>query len=79
MQANATTTQATHPARVLLTVNQFAEQQPGLTPGGIRWDLFQRRDNGLSESGAVIRRGRRLLLDPAKYLEWMEDRSNEYA
>jgi len=60
------------PERVLLTVRQLAQQQPALTEGGIRWDLFHRKTNGLAKSGAVLNRGRNLLLDPARYLAWME-------
>lgn len=63
--------------RVFLTVKQFSDQQPGLTQGGIRWDLYNRTTNGLAKSGAVMNRGRRILIDPDKYLSWMEDRSAE--
>ncbi|MBK1716665.1 hypothetical protein [Thiocystis violacea] len=59
------------PSRSLLTVRQLATQQPALTEGGIRWDLFNRDHNGLSKSGAIFRRGRRILIDPESYLAWM--------
>jgi hypothetical protein len=59
------------PSRSLLTVAQFAAQQPGLTVGGIRWDLFNRKANGLEASGAIVYRGRKILLDPEQYLSWM--------
>ena len=61
------------PSRTVLTVKQLAEQQPGLTEGGIRWDLFNRDHNGLVESGAVMRRGRKILIDPDLYLDWLKD------
>lgn len=64
-----------NPSRLLLTVRQLASQQPGLTEGGIRWDLFNRDNNGLAKSGAVFRRGRRILIDPEVYLTWLERRS----
>jgi hypothetical protein len=64
------------PPRVLLTVKQFAQQQPALTEGGIRWDLFNRKTNGLAKSGAIVHRGRRILLDPVRYLEWLERRKD---
>jgi len=63
------------PSRVLLNVKQFAQQQPALTEGGIRWDLFNSKRNGLAKSGAIIRRGRRVLIDPDRYLEWLSRRS----
>jgi hypothetical protein len=58
----------------LLTVRQLSEDQPALTEGGIRWDLFNRSSNGLADSGAVIQRGRRVLLDRDRYLEWLAKR-----
>jgi len=63
----------------LKTVNQILEAIPGLTPGGIRWDLFNAEQNGLAEAGAIIRRGRRILLDEERYLEWMRARSAKTA
>ena len=65
------------PSRVLLNVKQLAQQQPALTEGGIRWDLFNREANGLAKSGAIIRRGRRVLIDPERYIEWLSRRSGE--
>jgi hypothetical protein len=62
------------PSRVLLTVRQLARQQPALSEGGIRWDLHNRASNGLAKSGAILQRGRRLLIDPEKYLAWLESR-----
>lgn len=59
------------PSHTLLTVRQLSEQQPGLTVGGIRWDLFHRATNGLEASGAVVRRGRKILIDQERYLEWL--------
>lgn len=59
------------PSRILLTPRQLAAQQPGLTIGGIRWDLFNRDKNGLAKSGAVLNRGRNLLIDPERYLQWL--------
>ncbi|WP_295386194.1 hypothetical protein [uncultured Thiodictyon sp.] len=61
------------PTRVVLTVKQLAEQQPGLTEGGIRWDLFNRDKNGLVAAGAILRRGRKILIDPARYLDWLNE------
>jgi hypothetical protein len=37
--------------------------------------LFQRATNGLEASGAVVYRGRRLLIDEDIYLSWMTSRS----
>ena len=60
-----------------LTVKQFAQQQPALGAGGVRFDLHNRQINGLAQSGAVIMRGRRVLIDGARYIAWMENQSAE--
>lgn len=59
----------------LKTVSQIIQDTPGLTHGGVRWDIFNADRNGLAESGALIRRGRRILIDEDLYLRWMRDRS----
>ncbi|WP_295401693.1 hypothetical protein [uncultured Thiocystis sp.] len=67
------------PGAIIYTVRQLADSQPALTVGGIRHDLFNRRVNGLQATGAVIRRGRALLLDGPKYLQWFMARGVERA
>lgn len=67
-------TQLPRPSRVLLAPKQLPQQHPGLTIGGVRWDLFNRKTNGLEASGAVIKRGNRLLIDAEKYLAWLISR-----
>lgn len=58
----------------LVTVRQFAESHPGLTEPAVRWDLVNRKTNGLEKSGAIVYRGRRILLIPDRYLAWMARR-----
>ncbi|WP_295406493.1 hypothetical protein [uncultured Thiocystis sp.] len=67
------------PTAILFTAQQLADSQPALTVGGIRSDLFERRTNGLQEAGAVIRRGRALLLDGPVYIAWLVARGRERA
>jgi hypothetical protein len=55
----------------LISVAQHAAKNPGLTEASIRWDLFNRNENGLAASGAVINRGRRILIDPELYDAWL--------
>jgi len=61
----------------LLKPSQLPERNPGLTLGGIRFDLFNRNTNGLSSSGALIFRGRRILIDEDVYLEWFRSRGQQ--
>lgn len=56
----------------ILSVEQTAEQIPALTQAAIRWHLFNRKTNGLAESGAVIKIGRRVLIDFPNYIEWLK-------
>ena len=60
-----------HQNTQLLTVRQLSDDQPALTEGGIRWDLFHRQTNGLAASGAVIQHGRKILIDPELYIAWI--------
>lgn len=45
--------------------------------GGVRYDLFRRTTNGLEASGALIYRGRRILIYPRRYLAWLESRPRD--
>ena len=87
MQANAAThhTEAARP--VLLTVEQFSQRNPAFTPAAIRNLIFKAEPrqssigtvpgNGLLEARAVLRLGRRVLLDEAKFLQWVEGKAAE--
>lgn len=55
----------------LLTVDQLVQRHPAFTAGGIRWLLFRRDENGLDR--AVIRVGRRLLIDEAAFFDWISE------
>lgn len=54
----------------------------GVTPGSVRMDVFKAEDrlnsrgerikgNGLAEHGAIIRRGRKVLVDVRRYGDWL--------
>lgn len=66
-------------AMALRTISQILEAIPGLTPGGILWELSNAEKNGLAGAGAIFRRGRRILLDEERYLEWRRARSAKTA
>lgn len=68
----------------LSTVNKLPEIFPmaGLTPAAIRAHIFKAQDrfnsrgekiegNGLAETGAIIHRGRKILIDVDKYAAWL--------
>jgi hypothetical protein len=69
-QPAATTT---NPSRSLFTVKQFAERNPFVTESGLRFQIFNRKENGLEASGALVRIGKRVLIDENKYLyAWVD-------
>lgn len=58
----------------------------GVTPGGVRMDVFKAEDrlnsrgekikgNGLAEYGAIVRRGRKVLIDVHRYGAWLAGRA----
>ena len=54
----------------LVPVPHFHKVEPAFTQGSLRWLLFQRDQNGLAKSGAIVKIGRRLLIDPARFRAW---------
>ena len=60
------------PPRVLLTVRQFCNRHSFITEGGMRFQIFNRQTNGLGKSGAIVRLGRKILIDEEKYFGWMD-------
>ena len=57
------------------TVNQFIEENPAFTTGGIRSLIFNEQSNGLAQSGAIVRIGRKVLIDEAKFFGWVQDQN----
>lgn len=80
----ATTTTATlWLATVPILASVYADA--GKTPGAIRMDIFKADDrlnsrgekiegNGLAKYGAIIRRGRKVLIDVHRYGNWLAGR-----
>lgn len=76
----------THPQpRVLLSVRQFSERHPAFSQPGIRHLIHcaDERDrskgklpgNGLKEVGAILKCGRRIVIDEARFLDWLDQRN----
>jgi hypothetical protein len=56
----------------LETVRTLAQKYPDvITEGGLRWEIFNKEKNGLKESGAILKRGRKILIDTDRYFEWL--------
>ena len=59
----------------LLTVSIFCKNHQAFTAGGLRALIFNEQKNGLAKSGAVIRIGRKVLIDEAKLFAWIESQN----
>ena len=56
---------------ILLTPKQFTQKHPAFPIGGLRHEIFNEETTGLKESGAIIRSGRKVLIDEQRYFEWL--------
>jgi hypothetical protein len=62
-----------------LTVRQFSEKHSAFTHGGLRALIFNENSNGLAKSGAIVRIGRKVLINPEKFQVWIESQSKAVA
>jgi hypothetical protein len=68
--------------RVVISVRQFSQRNPAFTESSLRNLIFKADErlgangtiagNGLIEAGALIRIGRKVLIDEARFFEWAE-------
>ena len=49
------------PSTTLYTVAQFSERHSFISQGGLRFQIFNADNNGLSAFGAIVRMGRKVL------------------
>ncbi|MCF8007938.1 MAG: hypothetical protein K9K84_11070 [Methylovulum sp.] len=57
----------------LSTVKQFSEKYPAFPVGGLRQRIFNEATNGLKQYGAIVRNGRRVLINEEKFFIWLEN------
>ena len=72
---------AAPPRSVFRTVEQFAERNPAFTPAALRNLIFKAAPrqsskgeipgNGLIEAGAILRIGRKVLIDEDSFFDWV--------
>lgn len=55
-----------------LTVNQLCDKHKAFKIGGVRSQIFNADQNGLKESGAIVRNGRKILINESKWFAWLE-------
>jgi hypothetical protein len=72
-------TEVMQTASVYLTVKQFCDKHKAFAVGGMRAIIFNEHQNGLAKSGAIIRIGRKVLIDEAKFFVWVESQNKAVA
>lgn len=83
------TAQATHPDRAVYTVRQFSAKHPAFPIHGLRHLIFLSEErecskgklpgNGLKESGAILRAGRKVLIDEQRFFDWLDQQNQVQA
>ena len=63
--------QETQQQAAFLTVNQFAAKQSTFSKGSLRALIFNEASNGLAKSGAIIRIGRKVLINEPLFWQWV--------
>lgn len=53
------------------TVAQLSEKFPAFSEGSLRWLVFNASSNGFDK--AIVRVGRRVLIDEQRFVEWLRD------
>lgn len=62
-----------------LTVRLFSEKHKAFSASSIRALIFDEHQNGLGKSGAIVRIGRKVLIDEAKFFAWIESQNERAA
>jgi hypothetical protein len=58
-----------------LTVQQFVNKHTAFNTGGVRSLIFQANTNGLKQSGAIVRIGRKVLIREDLFFSWVESQN----
>lgn len=56
----------------LLTVNGFVEKHDFIKIGGLRHLIHCKEKNGLHEAGAILKIGKKVLIDEEKFFNWIQ-------
>ncbi|PTQ86475.1 hypothetical protein [Nitrosomonas ureae] len=74
------------PPRTLLTVRQFSDKHPAFTQGSLRNLIFLANNRKTSQGTiqgnglnvALVRIGRKLLIDEAKFFQWIDQQQENF-
>jgi hypothetical protein len=64
---------------IYLTVNQFTAKHTAFNIGGLRSLIFNEHQNGLAKSGAIVRLGRKVLIDEMLFFAWVKSQNSKVA
>ena len=68
----AETTEAMQPTQLYSTVKQFSERHPAFSESSLRALIFDGNTNGLTETGAVVRINRKVLINEGRFFDWVD-------
>lgn len=69
---HTTPTVPEHYDRKLLTVDAWPKFYPWPSRDGLRFYIKNRHNNGLARHNAILRMGRRILIDPDRFFQWID-------
>jgi len=49
-----------------------------MTKGGLRFQIFDAHRNGIEREKAIVRIGRKVLIDEAKYFSWIDSQQGKW-
>jgi hypothetical protein len=55
----------------LSRIKTFCKKHPDFVSGGLRHLIFNEDNNGLAESGAILRIGRSIFIDEEMFFNWI--------
>jgi hypothetical protein len=56
----------------LTPVKKFRNKHDGFTEGGLRHEIFHAKENGLEKTCAIVRNGRKILINEERYFLLIE-------
>jgi len=59
------------------TLKEFAKKHSAFTESSLRHLIFNEHENGLADSGAISRVGRRIYINEQKWFDWIENHGKQ--
>ena len=62
-------------SNIYSTLKIFSNKYPSFPEASLRYLIFNADSNGLNQSGAIIRIGRKILIDENAFFDWIKSSS----